>query len=60
VEYDAFPGLGYHCGHNLFSTASITGFVALAYIIGKLNLQAEEYSGIIGASLMVYDPWPSL
>ena len=81
AEYDALPDLGHACGHNLIATASVTGFVALAYVIGKFSLPgqaqllgtpAEEDGGgkidlirakaykNVDASLMVYDPWPSL
>lgn len=38
AEYDALPGIGHACGHNLIATASITGFVALAFAIKKFSL----------------------
>ncbi|PNP59305.1 hypothetical protein FNYG_14952 [Fusarium nygamai] len=39
AEYDALPGLGHACGHNLIATSSITAFIATAEIIreGKLS-----------------------
>ncbi|KIW89233.1 uncharacterized protein Z519_10086 [Cladophialophora bantiana CBS 173.52] len=30
AEYDALPGIGYACGHNLFTTSSIAAFIATA------------------------------
>ncbi|KXJ88955.1 hypothetical protein Micbo1qcDRAFT_196886 [Microdochium bolleyi] len=30
AEYDALPGIGHACGHNLIALSSITGFVAAA------------------------------
>jgi metal-dependent amidase/aminoacylase/carboxypeptidase family protein len=41
AEYDALPGLGHACGHNLIATASIAGFIALAYVIGKFGLPGQ-------------------
>lgn len=41
AEYDALPDLGHACGHNLIATASVTGFVALAYVIGKFGLPGQ-------------------
>ncbi|KAF9769660.1 hypothetical protein IL306_012903 [Fusarium sp. DS 682] len=39
AEYDALPGLGHACGHNLIATSSIAAFIATAEIIreGKLS-----------------------
>ncbi|KPA38352.1 amidohydrolase family protein [Fusarium langsethiae] len=54
AEYDALPGLGHACGHNLIATASITGFVALSHVLrhfgvaGRVQLlgtPAEEDGG---------------
>lgn len=41
AEYDALPGLGHACGHNLIATASVTGFIALAYAISKFGLPGQ-------------------
>lgn len=41
AEYDALPDLGHACGHNLIATASVTGFVALACVIGKFGLPGQ-------------------
>ncbi|KAE8347218.1 hypothetical protein BDV24DRAFT_121778 [Aspergillus arachidicola] len=41
AEYDALPGIGHACGHNLIATASITAFLALAFAIQKFNLPGQ-------------------
>ncbi|OQE29464.1 hypothetical protein PENSTE_c002G01395 [Penicillium steckii] len=41
AEYDALPGIGHACGHNLIATASITGFMALAFAIRKFGLPGQ-------------------
>ncbi|KAF3480937.1 aminoacylase 1-like protein 2 [Arthroderma uncinatum] len=41
AEYDALPGLGHACGHNLISTASVTAFIALAYAIKKFGIKGK-------------------
>lgn len=41
AEYDALPGIGHACGHNLIATAGVTGFVALALIIRKFGLPGQ-------------------
>ncbi|KAJ5818114.1 hypothetical protein N7474_003705 [Penicillium riverlandense] len=38
AEYDALPGIGHACGHNLIATASVTGFIALSYVTQKFGL----------------------
>ncbi|ROT38196.1 hypothetical protein SODALDRAFT_340407 [Sodiomyces alkalinus F11] len=38
AEYDALPGIGHACGHNLIATSSVGAFVALAEIIKQLNI----------------------
>ncbi|KAM0283740.1 hypothetical protein ACHAQH_002329 [Verticillium albo-atrum] len=40
AEYDALPGLGHACGHNLIATASIGGALATAEI-----MRAESLAG---------------
>ncbi|KAL1900571.1 hypothetical protein Sste5346_002294 [Sporothrix stenoceras] len=54
AEYDALPGIGHGCGHNLIATASVTAFVAAARALkesgkpGRLRLlgtPAEEGGG---------------
>ncbi|WP_413736170.1 M20 family metallopeptidase [Sodalis sp. RH21] len=37
AEYDALPGLGHGCGHNLIGTASITAALALKSAFTELN-----------------------
>lgn len=41
AEYDALPDIGHACGHNLIATASVTGFVALAFVIQKFGLPGQ-------------------
>lgn len=38
AEYDALPGIGHACGHNLITTASVTGYLAVAHILSKYRL----------------------
>ena len=40
AEYDALPGAGHACGHNLIATASVAGAVAA-------RLAADEFGGTI-------------
>jgi metal-dependent amidase/aminoacylase/carboxypeptidase family protein len=41
AEYDALPGLGHACGHNLIATASVTGFLALAHVLEKYGIDGR-------------------
>lgn len=41
AEYDALPGMGHACGHNLIATASVAGFLALAYAIKKFGIDGR-------------------
>lgn len=52
AEYDALPGIGHACGHNLIAMASTAAAVGLASILGDVNGQvalfgtpAEETNG---------------
>ncbi|KIW65479.1 hypothetical protein PV04_07736 [Phialophora macrospora] len=54
AEYDALPGLGHACGHNLIATSSIAAFIATAEALRKsgregrvrlLGTPAEEGGG---------------
>ncbi|KAK2767692.1 hypothetical protein FQN54_003850 [Arachnomyces sp. PD_36] len=38
LEYDALPGIGHACGHNLIATAGLTGFVALSFAMKRFNI----------------------
>lgn len=60
AEYDALPGIGHACGHNLIATGSIAGFLATAAALkssglpGRVRLlgtPAEEGGG--GKALLV-------
>lgn len=41
AEYDALPGLGHACGHNLISAMSVGGAIALAAVADELGLTVE-------------------
>lgn len=52
VEYDALPGIGHACGHNLIAGASVAAALALAPLAHKLGITlkaigtpAEEHGG---------------
>jgi amidohydrolase len=38
AEYDALPGIGHACGHNLIATASIASFLGVAAALKASNL----------------------
>jgi metal-dependent amidase/aminoacylase/carboxypeptidase family protein len=38
AEYDALPGIGHACGHNLMATSSLTAFLALSHALKVLGL----------------------
>lgn len=41
AEYDALPGIGHSCGHNLIATSSIATFIAVAESMKKHNIQGR-------------------
>lgn len=43
AEYDALPGLGHACGHNLISAMSVGAAKALAAVAVDLDLRVEVY-----------------
>ena len=52
AEYDALPGLGHACGHNIIASSSVGAAIALAAVANELNLKvvvlgtpAEEGGG---------------
>jgi amidohydrolase len=52
AEYDALPGVGHACGHNLIATGAVGAFVAAASVVEKvggevvlLGTPAEEGGG---------------
>ncbi|WP_110207644.1 M20 family metallopeptidase [Nocardioides daejeonensis] len=58
AEYDALPGIGHACGHNIIATAGVGTAIALAGIADELDLTvkllgtpAEEVGG--GKALML-------
>ncbi|KAI7817714.1 hypothetical protein BC939DRAFT_402301 [Gamsiella multidivaricata] len=40
-EYDALPGIGHACGHNLIAISGVATAIGLKAVIEKFNLQAE-------------------
>ncbi|MFC9773351.1 MULTISPECIES: M20 family metallopeptidase [unclassified Pseudarthrobacter] len=58
VEYDALPGIGHACGHNLIAGASVAAALALQPYVNELGITlkaigtpAEEHGG--GKALML-------
>lgn len=43
AEYDALPGLGHACGHNLIAASSVGAGIALAPLADKLDLTIRVY-----------------
>ncbi|KAI1055893.1 hypothetical protein LB506_009166 [Fusarium annulatum] len=41
AEYDALPGLGHACGHNLIATASIAAYLALTHTLNKYGVDGR-------------------
>ncbi|MGD8457632.1 MAG: M20 family metallopeptidase [Anaerolineales bacterium] len=53
AEYDALPGVGHGCGHNLIGTAAVAAAIGAAQAlpevggtIGVIGTPAEEYNGV--------------
>ncbi|KAF7719349.1 Peptidase M20 domain-containing protein 2 [Penicillium ucsense] len=44
AEYDALPGIGHACGHNLIATSAIAAFIATCEAM-KTHAQASELPG---------------
>ncbi|CAH0020534.1 unnamed protein product [Clonostachys rhizophaga] len=38
AEYDALPGIGHACGHNLIATSSVAAFLATAHALAQLQI----------------------
>lgn len=43
AEYDALPGLGHACGHNLIAASSVGGALGLAAVADDAGLTVEVY-----------------
>jgi amidohydrolase len=43
AEYDALPGLGHACGHNIITATSVGAAIALAEFAGERDLTVEVY-----------------
>lgn len=43
AEYDALPGLGHACGHNLIAASAVGAGLALAHVADELGLTVRVY-----------------
>jgi metal-dependent amidase/aminoacylase/carboxypeptidase family protein len=41
AEYDALPGLGHACGHNLIATAGVSAYLALSFVLDKYGVEGR-------------------
>lgn len=41
AEYDALPGIGHSCGHNLIATSSIAAFIGAATAMSELGIEGR-------------------
>ncbi|KAK6723628.1 hypothetical protein SNK04_002474 [Fusarium graminearum] len=48
AEYDALPGIGHACGHNLIALSSITAFVAIAKAMAETGLAGKGKVRLLG------------
>ncbi|KAL2830797.1 hypothetical protein BDW59DRAFT_14272 [Aspergillus cavernicola] len=48
AEYDALPGIGHGCGHNLIATSSLAAFLGLAQTVRKLDFGTPVRVRILG------------
>ncbi|TPX15987.1 uncharacterized protein E0L32_000321 [Thyridium curvatum] len=61
AEYDALPGIGHACGHNLIATMSIGGFLAVAEalkkegIAGRVRLIGTPAEEGLGGKIPIID-----
>jgi metal-dependent amidase/aminoacylase/carboxypeptidase family protein len=45
AEYDALPGIGHACGHNIIGASAVGAGIALARALEKLSLDGDERLG---------------
>ncbi|BDD81512.1 amidase [Tsukamurella pulmonis] len=43
AEYDALPGIGHACGHNIIAAAAVGAGIALASVADELGITVEVY-----------------
>ncbi|PLB51234.1 hypothetical protein P170DRAFT_355320 [Aspergillus steynii IBT 23096] len=43
AEYDALPGIGHACGHNLIATAGVAAFLALSHLIERFGISGRAH-----------------
>ncbi|KAJ3467776.1 hypothetical protein MRS44_005340 [Fusarium solani] len=41
AEYDALPGLGHACGHNLIATAGVAAYLALSFVLDRYGIEGR-------------------
>ncbi|KAM0418736.1 hypothetical protein ACHAPT_012334 [Fusarium lateritium] len=41
AEYDALPGLGHACGHNLIATAGVVAYLALSFVLDRYGIEGR-------------------
>lgn len=41
AEYDALPGIGHACGHNLIATSSVAAFLGAAHVLSTLKINGR-------------------
>jgi hypothetical protein len=44
AEYDALPGVGHACGHNIIATSSVGAGVALADLVDELGIRSPSWA----------------
>lgn len=43
AEYDALPGLGHACGHNIIGTSSVAAAIALAHVVEEVGGEVKVF-----------------
>lgn len=43
AEYDALPGLGHACGHNLIAASSVGAAIGLSVLVDALNMEVNVF-----------------
>jgi amidohydrolase len=48
AEYDALPGIGHACGHNMICSSALAAGIGLGALLGKLSSEAIGEISVIG------------
>jgi amidohydrolase len=56
AEYDALPGVGHGCGHNIIAAAAVGAGLALARVSKKARARGEAAPGIPGRVTIIGSP----